>query len=80
MNAILHPVLFQIQFRSERLSGHMFKVTGGQAEQVDSIFGRFANNRNGSLAMITDASLKTPFKINKLLVPTGRALNSAGYL
>jgi len=71
---------FQVQFRSQRLNGHMFKVVGGEVEEVPSIFGQKVFNRDGSFTVISDASLKIPNRSNSMVVPTGRALNPTGYL
>jgi hypothetical protein len=58
----------------------MFKVVGGEVEEVPSIFGQKVFNRDGSFTMISDASLKIPNRSKSMAVPTGRALNPTGYL
>ena len=74
-------VRFQIQFRSQRLDGYMFKVVDGKVEEVKSIFGQKFYSRNGRSGVITDTAVQVPHKQeDSLAVPTGRALNPKGYM
>jgi len=45
----LRKKLFQIQFRSERLQGFMFKVTNGVVVELQSPFGRGEQHRHDEL-------------------------------
>jgi hypothetical protein len=58
----------------------MFKVSGGEVEEVPSIFGQKVYNRDGSFTMISDSSLRIPHRNKSMVAPTGRALNPTGYL
>ena len=59
----------------------MFKVVDGKVEEVKSIFGQQALDRDGVLTMIRDGAVAIPDSVeDSSVVPSGRALNPKGYV
>jgi hypothetical protein len=60
----------------------MFSVVDGKVEEVKSIFGQQALNRDGVMTTITDGPIALPDSLedSSVVIPSGRALNPKGYV
>jgi hypothetical protein len=59
----------------------MFKVVNGKVEEVKSLFGQKALNRDGVMTTITDGAInRLGRSAESSVVPSGRALNPKGYV
>jgi hypothetical protein len=68
-----------VQFRSKRLSGHMFKVTNGQVDEVKPVFGHSYIDHNGSIKTLKDKVIEGKETSAQMHPGTNRGLNPNGY-
>ena len=63
-------MFFQIQFKSQHLNDYMFKVTEGNVEKVEPIFGKKVTNRDGSVGTYVDGMITVPQNESQVAEPS----------